>query len=39
MAKAPPIIVSHSRKLSGKNPKYRLLDDAELLLTIFTAEP
>ncbi|GAB1353716.1 hypothetical protein MASR1M12_24540 [Erysipelotrichia bacterium] len=34
-----PIIISHSRKLSGKKPEYRLLDDAELLLTIFAAEP
>lgn len=34
-----PIIISHSRKLSGKSPEYRLLDDAELLLTIFAAEP
>ena len=37
--KGVPIIISHSRKLSGKSPEYRLLDDAELLLTIFAAEP
>lgn len=34
-----PVIISHSLKLSGKRPVYRLIDDAELLLTIFAAEP
>jgi ATP-dependent DNA helicase RecG len=28
-----------SEKLSGKKPEYRLLDDAELMLTIFAAQP
>ena len=32
-----PIILAESEKLSGKRPVYRLLDDAELLLTIFAA--
>lgn len=32
-----PIILSESEKLSGKKPKYQLIDDAELLLTIFSA--
>jgi predicted HTH transcriptional regulator len=30
-----PIIISESEKLSGKRPKYTLIDDTELLLTIF----
>jgi predicted HTH transcriptional regulator len=30
-----PIIFSESEKLSGKRPEYKLIDDAELLLTIF----
>jgi ATP-dependent DNA helicase RecG len=34
-----PIIMEESRKLSGRIPVYRLLDDAELLLTIFAANP
>jgi predicted HTH transcriptional regulator len=34
-----PIIISHSLELSGKRPEYRLLDDSELLLTIFAAQP
>ena len=29
-----PIILSRSERLSGKAPKYRLIDDSELLLTI-----
>lgn len=33
-----PIILSESRKISGRDPEYRLLDDAELLLTIWSAE-
>jgi predicted HTH transcriptional regulator len=32
-----PIIISESEKLSGRKPEYRLLDDAELMLTIFAA--
>ena len=32
-----PIILAESEKLSGKRPVYRLLDDAELMLTIFAA--
>ena len=32
-----PIIILESEKLSGKKPEYRLLDDAEVLLTIFAA--
>jgi len=31
------IILSRSRDLSGRDPEYRLIDDAELLLTIFAA--
>lgn len=34
-----PIIITESEKLSGKKPEYRLLDDAELMLTIFAAQP
>ena len=33
-----PIILSESEKLSGRRPVYRLIDDAELLLTIFPVE-
>ena len=33
-----PIILSESEKLSGRRPVYRLIDDAELLLTIYPAE-
>ncbi|MCL2184486.1 MAG: putative DNA binding domain-containing protein [Treponema sp.] len=32
-----PIILSESFKLSGKMPEYKLIDDTELLLTIFSA--
>lgn len=32
-----PIIIQESEKLSGKKPEYKLLDDAELMLTIFAA--
>lgn len=32
-----PKIVNRSRELSGKEPQYRLIDDSELLLTIFAA--
>ena len=34
-----PIILSESEKLSGQRPEYRLIDDTELLLTIFAAKP
>lgn len=33
-----PIIITASEKLSGKKPEYRLLDDSELMLTIFAAQ-
>jgi predicted HTH transcriptional regulator len=32
-----PIILTESQKLSGRLPEYRLIDDSELLLTIFSA--
>jgi len=32
-----PIILAESEKLSGKKPIYRLIDDSELLLTVFAA--
>ncbi len=32
-----PIILKESEKLSNRKPVYRLIDDAELLLTIFSA--
>jgi predicted HTH transcriptional regulator len=32
-----PIILSNSKKLSGRFPEYKLIDDTELMLTIFTA--
>jgi predicted HTH transcriptional regulator len=32
-----PIILRESKKLSGKEPIYRLIDDSELLLTIYAA--
>ena len=32
-----PIILSESERLSGKKPIYRLIDDSELLLTIYSA--
>ncbi len=34
-----PIILSESEKLSGRLPKYRLIDDSELMLTIFATRP
>ncbi len=34
-----PIILTESEELSGKKPVYRLLDDAELMLTIYAAQP
>ncbi len=32
-----PIILEESRRLSGHDPEYRLIDNAELLLTIYSA--
>lgn len=32
-----PIILEESKRLSGRLPEYRLLDDAELLLTLYSA--
>jgi predicted HTH transcriptional regulator len=32
-----PIIITESEKLSGRKPVYRLIDDSELMLTIFAA--
>jgi len=32
-----PIIISESQELSGKKPEYTLIDDSELLLTIYSA--
>jgi len=34
-----PIILSESERLSGRRPVYRLIDDSELMLTIFAANP
>lgn len=34
-----PIIITESEKLSGRKPVYKLLDDSELMLTIFAAQP
>lgn len=34
-----PIILRETRKLSGRDAEYRLIDDAELLLTLYAAEP
>ncbi len=34
-----PIILSESEKLSGKTPVYSLIDESELLLTIYSAPP
>lgn len=33
-----PVILEESEKLSGKSPEYRLIDDTELFLTIFSAK-
>ena len=33
-----PIIINESENLSGKKPTYRLIDDSELLLTIYSAD-
>jgi predicted HTH transcriptional regulator len=32
-----PIILTESERLSGRRPEYRLIDNAELLLTIYAA--
>ncbi len=32
-----PIIIEETRNLSGRDPEYRVIDDAELLLTICSA--
>jgi hypothetical protein len=32
-----PLILSRSEQLAGRRPVYRLLDDAELMLTIYAA--
>ena len=34
-----PVIPNNSMRLSGREPQYRLIDDAELLLTIHAAPP
>ena len=34
-----PIILHESESVSGRRPEYRLIDDSELLLTIFSALP
>ncbi len=34
-----PIIITESEKQSGRRPEYKLIDDAELKLTIFAAPP
>jgi hypothetical protein len=34
-----PIILTESEKLSGHRPKYQLIDETELLLTIYAAKP
>lgn len=33
------IVLDHSARLSGREPEYELLDDAELMLTIHAADP
>lgn len=37
--KGVPIILTESEQLAGVRPEYRLLDDAELKLTVFAAPP
>ena len=34
-----PVILDNSTRLSGREPDYRLIDDAELHLTIYAADP
>ena len=33
-----PIILDNSTELSGREPQYRLIDDSELMLTIYAAD-
>ncbi|MCY4632561.1 MAG: putative DNA binding domain-containing protein [bacterium] len=33
-----PIILDNSKELSGREPQYRLIDDSELILTIYAAD-
>ena len=33
-----PIILGNSERLSGRLPEYRLIDDAQLMLTIYAPE-
>ena len=33
-----PVILDNSTRLSGREPRYRLIDDAELHLTIYAAD-
>jgi hypothetical protein len=37
--KGVPIILSETQSLSGTKPEYHVIDDAELMLTIFAANP
>ena len=34
-----PLVLERSEAISGRRPEYRVLDDAEMELTIFAAEP
>jgi hypothetical protein len=34
-----PVIIKESLELSGKKPVFSLIDEIELLLTIFAAKP
>jgi hypothetical protein len=34
-----PIILDRSEALSGRRPEYRVIDDDELQLTIYAADP
>ncbi|MEY3013889.1 MAG: hypothetical protein RIT45_2624 [Pseudomonadota bacterium] len=34
-----PVILTESERLSGRRPEYRLIDESELLLTIYAANP
>ena len=38
-AEGVPTILDNSIKLSGREPKYRLIDNDELLLTIYAHNP
>jgi predicted HTH transcriptional regulator len=33
-----PIILSNSERLSGRRPEYSLIDDSELMLTVFATQ-